>query len=141
MTSLKNRFCLATLVFLLAHASFLQGTGNEAAFVQDIEKQAPQLAAPQSPLKLGAAAPHDLEDARSQTNHGPSSARSILSAAVYPLDLMKKISLCDQITMDLFNSHKRFDAASSGKLTAASHHNPTSTNQRSHLFPFPSLGY
>ena len=94
MISLKNRFCLATLALLSAHASFLQGAGNEAAFLQDIEKQASQLAAPQSPLRLDAATSHDLEDARSPTNHGPSAARGILSAAVYPLDLMKKASLC-----------------------------------------------
>lgn len=94
MISLKNRFCLATLAFLSAHASFLKGAGNEAAFVQDIEKQAPQLAAPQSPLRLDAAASVDLEDARSQTNHGPSAARSALAMAVYPLDLLKKVSLC-----------------------------------------------
>ncbi|MGB1230556.1 MAG: hypothetical protein ACPG7U_05280 [Holosporaceae bacterium] len=94
MISLKNCFCLATLAFLSAHASFLQGAGNEAAFLQDIERQSPQLAAPQSPLRLEPAVSIDLEDARSQTNHEPSAARSALAMAVYPLDLLKKASFC-----------------------------------------------
>ncbi|MEH0002666.1 MAG: hypothetical protein V6Z78_03745 [Holosporaceae bacterium] len=99
MISLKNRFCLVTLAFLSAHASFLKGAGNESAFLQDIERQspqlaAPQLAAPQSPPRLEPAVSIDLEDARSQTNHEPSAARSALAMAVYPLDLMKKVSLC-----------------------------------------------
>ncbi|MEH0002665.1 MAG: hypothetical protein V6Z78_03740 [Holosporaceae bacterium] len=65
MTFLKQHLFILILVFLSLPFELLQGNGSAIATLDDVA-----------------------------VNHTPSAAQSMLSAATYPLDLMKKASLC-----------------------------------------------
>lgn len=81
MTSFKHHLFILTLVFWSFSHGALRGNGLPPSHLDNVEAQTLRLTAASDDLDLA-------------SYHAPSAAQSMLSAAVYPLDLMKKASLC-----------------------------------------------